>query len=123
MLQIKKKSTLVSCKYNLQFLFRNGKLSKKYLAKKIVSHFITLRAPKNFNIGKLKILTLNYKTSNLIININKVINVKQMIHSNKSLFLSLAKAISTNPTLLVNSIKITIQSSFKLKWLEILFSF
>ncbi len=71
MLQIKKKASLLVCKYNLQFLFRNKTLSDNYQAKKLVTNSIILRAPKHFNIGKQKISNLNYKTPKLIVKFAK----------------------------------------------------
>ena len=122
MLQIKKKSKIILCKYNLIFLFRNKKIAKKYISKKITPHFITLRAPKNFNIGKYKIFSLNYKTPNLSFSFNKSIMTETLISNPILLKSSLIKCINTNPVLHVNSIRVTIKSLFKLMWLVVLYS-
>ena len=123
MLQIKKKSKIILCKYNLNFLFRNKKLANQYVSKKITPHFITLRSPKNFNIGKYKIFSLNYKTPNVIFSFNKAIMTQTIIYNPRLLFNSLTKCIKTNPTLYVNSIRVTIKSLFKLMWLVVLYFF
>jgi hypothetical protein len=123
LLQIKKKSKIILCKYNLTFLFRNKKLAKQYISKKVTPHFITLRAPKNFNIGKYKIFSLNYKTPNLSFSFDKNIMTQTIILNPSLLMSSLTKCIKTNPTLYVNSIRVTIKSLFKLMWLVVLYSF
>ncbi len=117
MLQIKKKGHVVSTKFNVQFLFRKRNFLD-YKLQKSKNQCITLRSPKNFNIGKYKIYSLNYKTPTLI---NKK-NYKFFFTDTKNFFLLyqiLIKLIKITPTTRVNSIRIKIKTSFKLMWLEI----
>ena len=119
MLKIKKEAMLVYCKYNLQFLFRNKKLAALYQAKKKVSSSITLRSPKHFNIGKHKILNLNYVTPTLIIKSISKININSLTNSPDLILEICSKKIQLNPTLSVKSIKVGVKTKFKLKWLVI----
>ena len=123
MLQIKKRSKITSFKCNFIFLFRNKKLAKEYVCKKVTPHFITIRAPKNFNIGKHKVYSLNYKTPKLIFKLNKDVMVKSLVTAPQLLLNSLTKSIKTNPTIFVNSVRVTIKSFFKLMWLVVLYFF
>lgn len=119
MLQIKKSALLTSCKYNLQFLFRNKMLSNYYKAKKQTTQAITLRSPKHFNIGKHKVLTLNYKTPKFIINFKKKIMLTSLLKAQGDLLSSVSRALLITPTLSVKSVRLTVKTKFKLKWLEI----
>jgi len=113
-LQIKKKSKIVSIKYNMQFLFRNKNLAKKFRAKKIVSHSIILRSPKHFNIGKQKVLNLNYKTPKLFFKTKYSFFLRSLLYSDKLLFKLASKKIKLTPTLLVNSIRLVVKTSYKI---------
>lgn len=123
MLQINKKATLVSSKYNLHFLFWNKNIANNYLTKKSVSTLITLRSPKHFNIGKHKIRSLNYKTRFLVLKFNKKITTQSILNSPNLLYSCLKKGITLTPTIYINSIKISIKTVFKLMWLGTLFFF
>lgn len=123
MLQIKKNGKLITSKYNLQFLFRNKTIASKYLAKKKVTHSITLRAPKNFNIGKNKILNLNYMTNNLILKSRNNVTVSSLLNSSSFFYICAKKRIKLTPTLIINSIRFTVKTKFKLMWLGTLFFF
>lgn len=117
MLQIKKKCLLVFCKYNLKFLFRNKNLSKNYLVKKKVSKSIILRSPKHFNIGKQKILNLAYKTPSLLIKFNNKLTVNTLVSHHDLLLETVSKKLQLTPTVATNSVKFTIKTKFKIKWL------
>lgn len=119
MLQIKKNSTILYFKYNLNFLFRNKKLSNFYKASKHVSQSITLRAPKNFNIGKHKILNLNYQTHSAILTLKKKIKLNSFISQNDLLFNACSKSLLLTPTLSLKSAHISIRTQFKIMWLGI----
>jgi hypothetical protein len=123
MLQINKNAKITLYKYNLLFLFRNKNFCKFTNIKKTKTSNITLRAPKHFNIGKHKVFNLNYKTRNFLIKSNNKAATKCFVLSPNHIFYALQKRIQTTPTLFVNSLSITIQTKFKLKWLEILFFF
>lgn len=119
MLQIKKKGQLICCKYNLLFLFRRPKPSYEYQVRRQVGHSITLRAPKHFNIGKNKILNLNYKTPTLFLRKKYPLFIDSLSSDTYSLFLLLHKRIKTTPALKVNSIRVRVLTKFTIRWLEI----
>lgn len=117
MLQIKKKSLLISTKYNIQFLFRKRNFID-YKLQKTKSQYITLRSPKHFNIGKYKIYSLNYKTPTLL----KLKTFNFFFYNVESfnyLYKILIKSIKLTPTTKVNSIRVKIKTFFKIMWLEI----
>lgn len=119
MLQIKKNGLVTLCKFNLQFLFRNKKISDKYLAQKNVTQSITLRSPKHFNIGKYKIFNLNYQTPQARLTLKKKLKLQSFMNSDKLLFNIFYKYLTLTPTIFLKSIKITFTTKFKIKWLEI----
>lgn len=123
MLQIKKNGLLIQAKYNLQFLFRNKTIASKYLARKGVTQSITLRAPKNFNIGKYKTLSLNYSTPKLLINCKSRVKVLSIIYSPHIFYACAKKRITSTPTLSIGSVNFTVKTKFKLMWLGILYFF
>lgn len=117
MLQIKKNATLVSCKYNLLFLFRK-RYYTDYNLVKTKTQSIFLRSPKHFNIGKQKILNLNYKTPTLFF------NKKYSFFFNGKwyediLYKILCTRIKLTPTIKVSSLRVTLKTKFKLMWLEL----
>lgn len=117
MLQIKKKAALTLCKYNLMFLFRKSNY-KTHFVRKQKTQSIFLRSPKHFNIGKQKIYNLNYKTPTLFFKQTYPLFITSVFNTN-ILYNFLKKRIQTSPTLKVNSLKITVQTTFKIMWLEI----
>jgi hypothetical protein len=117
MLQIKKEALLTRCKYSLTFLFRKSKY-KAYPVRKQKTQSIFLRSPKHFNIGKQKIYNLNYKTPTLFFKQTYPFFVTSVFNTNV-LYNCLKKRIQISPTLKVNSLKITVQTTFKIMWLEI----
>ena len=88
-----------------------------------MSSLITLRSPKHFNIGKHKILSLNYKTRYLFLNFNNKIGTKSIINSPKFIYLCLKKRLNLTPTIFIHSIKLTVKTVFQLMWLGMLFFF
>lgn len=119
MLQIKKIGCITKCKYSLQFLFKNKKISDKYLANKQISKIITLRAPKHFNIGKHKVLNLNYQTPQVSLNFKKKLMLNSFLKSDNLLSNLVSKYLTLTPTIFLKSVKITLTTKFKIKWLEI----
>lgn len=119
MLKIKKFSKLIECKYNLTFLFKKRNISSVYNLKKQQSSSIILRSPKHFNIGKHKIINLNFKTPNLFFKSSTSLFLPSFIFSPSLLYKNLSKRVKTTPTININSIRISIQTKFKLKWLVI----
>lgn len=119
MLQIKKNSVLTSLKYNLNFLFRNRRLTQHYRASRHVTQSITLRSPKHFNIGKHKILNLNYQTPKALVRIHKKIKVMSFLSQSDLLFRVSSKVLLLTPTLSLRSVRMAIKAKFKIKWLEI----
>ena len=119
MLKIKKTSTLCESKYNLNFLFKKRNLGSNYRLKLQQSSSIILRSPKHFNIGKHKIINLNFKTPALLVRSNNSFFLPSLVSSQNSLYKILSKRIQTTPTITVNSIRISIKTKFKLMWLVI----
>ena len=119
MLQIKKSASLLSCKYNLQFLFRKKKINKLYSVRKQLTSTILLRSPKHFNIGKQKIINLNYKTPTLILPIITPMHLGSFLQKKGAIFNVLIGRIKHNPALNVGSVRLRVKTHFKLKWLEI----
>lgn len=119
MLQIKKKAVLSMCRYTLQFLFKNKQLKPSYIIKKQKTQMVYLRSPKHFNIGKQKIITLNYRTPNFILTTSHKIFINSLISSSNLVYKILTKKILLTPTTSAKSIKISVNTKFKLKWLEI----
>lgn len=120
MLQIKKKGFLVKVKYNLNFLFRNKKFAEKYKAKKGVAKLIILRAPKHFNIGKHKLLSLNYKTMSLVQDVKIKFFVGALQKKTSRLYNIFLKTFILTPTISIYSMRLVIKTKFKIKWLVIL---
>lgn len=112
MLQIKKIGYFTQVSYNLQFLFRSKKWNKKFLIKKQQSTVVTLRAPKHFNIGKYRTISLNFKLLNLRDNKLKHAPVALIVHQPKNVFRVLSKFSETSSFVLPNSIKYTLQTKF-----------
>lgn len=121
MLQIKKKGQLVGCKYNLRVLFRRKNLTQDYRVKKVVGQTIYLRSPKHFNIGKQKILNLNFKALNLVSSERAPFYLSALFNSADTLYNILRRRIKTNPVLLVSSVKCSVRTKFTIMWLVILF--
>lgn len=119
MLQIKKKAVLSSCKYTLQFLFRNKQLNSEYTLKKTKSQMIYLRSPKHFNIGKQKIINLNYRTPTFIVKTSHQFFISSLFRGSNSIYNVFTKKLLLTPTTSAKSIKIVVNTKFKLKWLEI----
>lgn len=119
MLQIKKTTNLLACKYNLQFLFRKKKINKLYAVRKQLTSTILLRSPKHFNIGKQKIVNLNYKTPTLFIPVSAPLHLGTFLHKGGALFNILLSRIKHNPALNIGSVRLRIATQFKLTWLEI----
>lgn len=118
MLQIKKQGTLSYCKYNLLFTFQKKKASYEYGVTTTKTQLITLRSPKHFNIGKLKVYNLNFKTPNLIFYKEHVFCISTLFRSKDSLFRLFTRKIKTTPALLVSSVCVRVKTQFKLMWLE-----
>lgn len=118
MLQIKKLSYLSSVKYSLQFLFKLKDINKKYRLKKSISSSIILRSPKHFNIGKQKILSLNYKVLGLDARFNNKFFFTSILKNTSSLFKILDRSSEKNVYLSTKSLKITLNSKFTITWLE-----
>lgn len=119
MLQIKKNATLTSCKYNLTFLFRKKKINKLYAVQKQKTATILLRPPKHFNIGKQKVINLNYKTPTLFMPVVSPVKLGTFLSKERILFNALLGRIKSNPTMGVGSVRLHVHTTFKLKWLEI----
>lgn len=119
MLQIKKKAQLINVKYNAQFLFRLKKYNEEYFLKKQKNESITLRSPKNFNIGKNKIVNLNYRSVSLNNTKCYKFPLGLFVKKNSVLFSRLLKFIQSNTYLGLRSVKLTIKTTFKIMWLEI----
>ncbi len=121
MLQIKKKALLICCKYQLLVLFRRKNLSKQYLVKKTVSHSVYVRAPKNFNIGKQRVCSLNFKAVNAIYSKPSPFFINSLFNSPLFIYTALRRQIKTTPVLGVSSIRYKVKTTFKLMWLVTLF--
>lgn len=119
MLQIKKNMTLSICKYNLQFLFRKKKINKLYAVRKQITSTILLRSPKHFNIGKQKVLNLNYKTPTLFTPVGLPLHLGSFLYKSGFLFNILLGRIKHNPALNIGSVRVRVATQFKLKWLGI----
>lgn len=119
MLQIKKSMALQNCKYNLSFLFRKKRFDKLYRVRKQKSSVIVLRAPKHFNIGKQKVINLNYQTPGLIVPLESPVALHTFLNRPQALYTVLIKRIKTNPVLGVKSVRVRVSSKILLKWLEI----
>ena len=119
MLQIKKNAILQSCKYNLTFLFRKKKINKLYAVQKQKTATILLRSPKHFNIGKQKVVNLNYKTPTLFMPVAAPVKLDTLLTNERILFNALLGRIKSNPTMCVGSVRLHVDTTFKLKWLEI----
>ena len=119
MLQIKKNCSLIECKYNLLFLFRKRSIESVYPLKKQKTSSITLRSPKHFNIGKHKIVNLNFKTPSLFYKSHSNIFLHSLFFSKSLLYKILTKRIKTTPALYVHSVRISVKAKFKLTWLVI----
>jgi len=119
MLQIKKKAVLSSCRYTLQFLFRNKQLKPDYIIKKKKSQMIYLRSPKHFNIGKQKIISLNYRTPSFVLPVAYQFFINSLVSSPNLIYKIFTKKLLLTPTTSAKSIKINVNTKFKLKWLGI----
>lgn len=119
MLQIKKKAQLKTVCYSLLFLFRSREHNSSYFLRKQLTQTVTLRSPKHFNIGKYKIFNLNYKTINLSVVKGFKFHLNTMSNTGSYLFKKLSTHIQCSPVLRVNSIKLSINTKFKLMWLGI----
>lgn len=121
MLQIKKSMTLQNCKYNLSFLFRKKRFDKLYTVRKQKSSVIVLRAPKHFNIGKQKVLNLNYQTPDLILPMELPMSLFTFLKRPYAMYSAFLKRVRTNPALGVKSVRLRVSTKILLKWLEILY--
>ena len=119
MLQIRKKSLLVQCKYNLRLLFRRRGIESQYRVQKQKTSSIILRSPKHFNIGKQKITNLNFRTPDLSYGTVHSFFLHTLFISHTTLYKLLVKRIKTTPVLGVNSLRVSIKTQFKLRWLGI----
>ena len=111
MLAIKKKSKLISVVTNYRVL---TSLKKSLNLKKSNSHSVFLRAPKHFNIGKLKIKNHNHKYNKSILFYNTNIATK-LIDNSCLLFNYLVSNIKSSILVVPNSYQITIKSVVKLE--------
>ncbi len=119
MLQIKKNSKLIFTKYNLIFLFRRKSKKNSYMVKKQKTSTILLRAPKHFNIGKQKILSLNYKMPNLRLPSDTPISLNTFLTKKDIVFSILLRRAKLTPVTVIGSIRLTIKTKFQITWLEI----
>lgn len=119
MLQIKKISQLIKVKYNLLFLFRRKKRTGNYIVKKQKTTRVFVRAPKHFNIGKQKIVHLNYKMPTLSVQTKFPVHMHTFLTKPGIFYNSSLRAIKTNPCLSLGSAKFCLKTTFKLMWLEI----
>ena len=119
MLQIKKKSQLIQCKYNLRLLFRRRGIESQYHIRKQKTSSIILRSPKHFNIGKQKIINLNFKTPDLSYASIHNFFLHTLFISQTTLYKLLVKRIKTTPVLGVSSMRVSVKTQFKLRWLGI----
>lgn len=121
MLQIKKNSTLMACKYNMLYLFKRRGFDATNKPKKQKTSTVLLRSPKHFNIGKQKITNLNYRTPNMRLPVASPLNLLTLLTKPSMLYRILIKGTKTNPVLRVSSLRVQVRTTFKLKWLETLF--
>jgi len=122
MLQIKKSAKVHSIKYSLQFLFQVKKTNREFFLKKSKSQSIILRSPKHFNIGKQKIINVNYKNFCVEIGTKTDIHINSILNTNHNLFNKLSKYIITNTYLTPKSIKVKLKTQFIIIWPEYLSS-
>jgi hypothetical protein len=118
LLQIKKDSILSSLNYQLTFLSRQKSFQKIFKLKRQLSTTVFLRSPKHFNIGKHKLVSLNFKNINLKIYPIVAIPTRLLLKPTGEIFSLLIKPIGVNTTVLPKSLKVIIRTHFKLIWLE-----
>lgn len=118
MLQIKKKFKLLRVYYCLQFVLKNKVWSNSYRLKKKQSTSITLRSPKHFNIGKHKIINLNYKLAPQNLKLSTYLYFSNFIGTTGSLYKLLQKRIDKSLGFSNKSIKLVVETKFKIMWLE-----
>lgn len=110
MLLINKKSILLSFLINYKLL--HSIKTQKNLKKKL-SHTVILRAPKNFNIGKLKIKNYNYKFFKGIY--TPRVTLSTFFFCTNSVILNyLSKCAHLNMLAGINSYQVTTNTVFKL---------
>ena len=117
MLQIKKKFKILNIKYSLQFLLKNKNWVNTYKLKKRQSTSVILRSPKHFNIGKQKIINLNYKLASLDLCIPTYIYFSNFLMNPKSLYKFLQKRTNKSLGFSNKSIKLVVETKFKIMWL------
>jgi hypothetical protein len=110
---------LACVNYSLIFLFRSREHNSSYFLKKQIAQTVTLRSPKHFNIGKYKIFNLNYKVIDLNVSKGFKFHLNALTNTGSYFFRKLSTPIQSSPVLRVNSIKLSVSTKFKLKWLEI----
>lgn len=93
MLQIHKNTIESRVSYGVQFLLRSKRYNTEFLLRKKKQATIHLRAPKHFNIGKQRILSLNYTAVNLQLVSKRGLNLYSFIYNDKHLYFSFAKKI------------------------------
>ena len=93
-------------------------LQKMFKLKKQLTTTVFLRSPKHFNIGKHKLINLNFKVVNLKIRPNTVIPTTTLLAPSSQTFSTFFKPLMVNTTILPKSVKVTVVTSFKLIWLE-----
>ncbi len=118
LLQIKKASILSSLNYQLTFLSRQKSFQKMFHLKRQLTTAVFLRSPKHFNIGKHKLVSLNFKNINLKVYPTAPVPMGLLLKPTGEIFSLLIKPIAINTTILPKSLKVTILTQFKLIWLE-----
>lgn len=111
MLLIKKESLLSTILVNYKPMIA---LKKCQNLKKKNSHVTFVRAPKHFNIGRLKIKNFNSKYYKIYINVNCLINT-DFFFNNNTFFSSLRKSIPVN--ILNNPVSFQISSETVIKFI------
>lgn len=107
MLIIKKTSQLSRITTNYRVL---KPIKDSVNLRKSNSHTVFLRAPKNFNIGKLKVKNFNYKHYKLSTPSNILIN-NNFFFKNKLFFKFFNVNISSNNLMPINSIQISVKTT------------
>ena len=103
-----------------KYYIRGVFLSNKFLKKKKKQVLVYLRSPKHFNIGKHKIYSFN-NYNKIFILPSKNINLQVFVNNQRYIFNFLLKKYKLYFPYKITSIRITIKSKIKFKWLVGLF--
>lgn len=118
MLQIKKKFKFIKVLHSFQFLLKNKTWNNKYKLKKTLSKSIILRSPKHFNIGKQKIININYKMDPTSIKLTSCMFFYNFIYNSKLIYYIFLRNSIKNVGFSSKSIKLVVKGKFKIMWLE-----